>query len=171
MPLQQRTRKSDTRVSFLRLPTQGRVQRGIINRAAICNARVYMYNVPLLTSVKEVTRFIAMLDFYRPHRAFCRDITALHFYGESVRYFCCFPLANRSAILSRYLVMRMARWLVSCQLHFLKLVTMNLFLTPSSASRNYMQINRFVIIWAFVQHQAHCTSVFRTFLHVSIWPL
>lgn len=47
-------------------------------------ARVYIYvhNISLLTSVKEVTRFIAMLDFYCLYCFRC-DITAMYFYEEN----------------------------------------------------------------------------------------
>lgn len=109
---------------------------------------------------RGVTRFVAMLDFYRPS-SFAVAFLPRCIFMESERYFCYFSLAQTGDILATSRQAHQVWWFVLCVFFFFKLVKLDGFIfNASSAFWNYMQINRIVIIWTFAQYLAQIARAF-----------
>jgi len=78
---------------------------------------------------RGVTRFVAMLDFYRPS-SFAVAFLPRCIFMESERYFCYFSLAQTGDILATSRQAHQVWWFVLCVFFFLNsLNSMDLFLT------------------------------------------
>lgn len=155
--------KGKSLVSLSGLPARQKIQRGIINRSGnLWRACVYISSY---RRQRDVTRFVAMLDFYHPS-GFAVAFLPRCIFMESKRYFCYFSLAqtgdspcdislSASSVTVRSFCVR------SFFFFFFKLVKLYGFIfNASSAFWNYMQINRIVIICTFVQYLARIAREF-----------
>jgi len=140
----------------------------------VTRARVYIYiythNISLLTSVKEVTRFIAMLDFYlHCYIAFAATLSRYIFTKRIREWFPHFFAHANTAlgmISSRYDISQ-ADGSFSASFVFKTRYDEFIF----NAVKYLLKLYADQPICYYLSVRAICTSIFQTFFCVLIWPL
>lgn len=151
--------------------------------------RAWYIRIPFLTSVKEITRFVVMLDFCRPHIGFCHDVVMMHSHGIHGGFLPFFRSQTARQCLREHIPTSASHANTPTHTHtyaytyahthahvppfpaFLKFVTLNLFLTRRVPFRIICRSPDLRLFERSYNIPRITSGVFPTFLSVSIRPL